>query len=244
MKRVSLATLAVLAFPLIALACSRRDDDLPPPIPVATAPAALPQQPRSPQPVSAPQGAAPPPGAGQPQGAAPPQGGAPGPAQPASTQIPASSPFQIPWFPLPSSLPTALPQIPGLPALPALPGLGVPPLPGAPPAAPPSTAPSPAAPAPTPASEPQGVAHVTVYGTKWCGACKSLQSDLTRRGVPYEAVDLEDPKAGNTPSGQRANEIPSNMRGSVPVTRVKQRSGKVVWVKGADGAGVESAYRA
>jgi glutaredoxin len=91
--------------------------------------------------------------------------------------------------------------------------------------------------------EPQGVAHVTVYGTKWCGACKKLQGDLASRGVPFEPVDLEDPKAGNTPSGQRANEIPADMRGSVPVTRVRQRNGQTVWVRGADADRVEKAYR-
>lgn len=245
-RRLSFATLAAFTLTSIAPACSRRDDDLPPPIPVAVvAPATAapthepPRAPRAPAAADAP--------------APGPQAAAPGPARPASTEVPASTPFQIPWFPVPSGLPvaipTSLPQIPGLPALPALPGLAGPaaPQPNAPQPQPNAPQPQPPAPqpnAPQPTVEPQGVARVTVYGTKWCGPCKRLQADLNSRGVPHEFVDVEDPKAGQTPAGQRANEIPSDMRGSVPVTRVRQRSGQTVWVRGADGARVEQAYRA
>ena len=248
--RLSLATLAVFTLPLLTPACGRDDEDRPPPIPnrVAAVASATDAQPREPPRQPRAKGAAPDPQAAAPgpQPAAPGPAG-PGPAAPGGTQVPASSPFQIPWFPLPSSLPisfpTAFPQVPGLPAIPGVPGY---PLPNAPaPNAPPPNAPPPNAPSPSPSSvEPQGVAQVTVYGTKWCGPCKRLQSDLASRGVPYQFVDVEDSKAGQTPAGQRANEIPADMRGSVPVTRVRQRSGQTVWVRGADGARVEQAYRA
>jgi hypothetical protein len=243
-KYLPLALVASHALSLCLLGCER-EDDLPPPIPVAAAPAATAPaaEPRGAQPTP-PVGEPPAPPPGQPQpaspGATPPGATPPGATPPASTGTPAMTPFQIPWFPLPTAFPSTLPQIPGLPALPALPGLGVPGVPTAPPAAPgkPGTPSAPAAPAP------QAVARVVVYGTKWCGPCKSLKADLTRRGVPYEWVDVEDPKAPGTPAGQRANEIPASMRGAVPVTRVTQRSGQVVWVRGADGARIEQAYRA
>lgn len=39
-------------------------------------------------------------------------------------------------------------------------------------------------------------AQVTVYSAKWCSACKALEAGLRERGIPFDAVDVdEDPGA-------------------------------------------------
>ncbi len=71
--------------------------------------------------------------------------------------------------------------------------------PGASSVLPPPGTPAPAAPpgagspAPAPAS---GTAVVTLYGTSWCGACKSARSYLRERRIPFADKDIErDPAA-------------------------------------------------
>jgi hypothetical protein len=88
-----------------------------------------------------------------------------------------------------------------------------------------------------PGAQPQGEARVVVYGANWCPACKKLKSDLGARRVPYTFVDVDDPKSPKS-------DIPANMRGGIPVTRVTQRNGKTVWVQGCDPGRIEQAYRA
>jgi glutaredoxin-related protein len=77
-----------------------------------------------------------------------------------------------------------------------------------------------------------------MYGANWCPACRSLKADLGKRKIPYSFVDVDDPK-----QQKAGGDIPANQRGGIPVTRVTQRNGQVVWVKGADGARIEQAYR-
>ncbi len=105
----------------------------------------------------------------------------------------------------------------------------------------PSVDPS-ASPAPG-SAEPQADARVIVYGTRWCPACKRLQQDLEARKVPFVFVDVEDARALATPAGVHVTEIPSNMRGGVPVTRVVQKSNNLVWVQGCDPDRIEKAHR-
>jgi glutaredoxin len=110
-----------------------------------------------------------------------------------------------------------LPQIPGLPSIPGLP----------------TSSPV----------EPDGKAHVVIYGTRTCPACAKLKNDLIGRKIPYDFVDLENPLELNAPLGQGSAEMPASMRNGIPVTRIQQRSGKLVWVQGAEAARVEKAYR-
>lgn len=76
---------------------------------------------------------------------------------------------------------------------------------------------------------------VTVFGSRWCPACRSLERSLKARGVPYAYVDLESARPGSTEG------MPAEMRNVVPVTKV-MHAGQITWVKGADAAGVERAY--
>jgi len=76
---------------------------------------------------------------------------------------------------------------------------------------------------------------VTVFGTPWCPACRSLERSLKERGVPYAYVDLESARPGSTEG------MPDEMRNVVPVTKVAN-AGQITWVKGADAARVERAY--
>lgn len=78
---------------------------------------------------------------------------------------------------------------------------------------------------------------VTVYGAKWCSACKSLESALTARKVAFEVVDVDE-----RPSAfARAREA-SGTGGSIPLTSIATPS-RVVWVVGADPDAVERAQR-
>ena len=61
---------------------------------------------------------------------------------------------------------------------------------------------------------------VIVYSTAWCGFCKKLKRWLDKRGVRYEAKDIEkDPKAG---AELQAKLKASGLQaGGVPVTDIK-----------------------
>ncbi|MEI8081321.1 MAG: glutaredoxin domain-containing protein, partial [Actinomycetes bacterium] len=40
--------------------------------------------------------------------------------------------------------------------------------------------------------------EVTVYSTTWCGSCKRLKTQLTREGISFTDVDIEqDPGAAD-----------------------------------------------
>jgi glutaredoxin len=200
---------------LLAPACSR-DDDLPPPIPLPAAPA--PESPLLRPSPHAPHTEPDPPKPWQivPSTTASTTASATPSASPDPTAVPSVTPYAIP-YPLPVPTLPALPQIPGLPAIP---GLG-------------SSAPV----------DPQGEAHVVIYGTRHCPACAKLKSDLGVRRVPYDFVDVEDPMQLNAPLGRVSADMPASMRNGIPVTRVTQRSGKTVWIQGCEPARIEKAYR-
>lgn len=61
---------------------------------------------------------------------------------------------------------------------------------------------------------------VIVYKTSWCGVCKKVESYLKKKGVPYQAKDIEkDPQAA---AELKAKAAESGVRtGSVPIIDVK-----------------------
>jgi hypothetical protein len=146
---------------------------------------------------------------------------------PVAIQVP-FTPYQIPIptvLPIPIPVPTALP-IPTFPF-------------------PTATTTTTAPPAPTPTVAPPAASNdrVIVFGTRWCGPCKTLQEDLRRRQVPFTFVDVEDPEAQKSPAGARAKEIPPDKQGRIPLTRVVLKNGAIDWVSGADGERIERGYR-
>jgi mycoredoxin len=45
-------------------------------------------------------------------------------------------------------------------------------------------------------TRPDGMHRVVMYSTPWCGYCKRLAAQMTRAGVPYTVIDIEqDPKS-------------------------------------------------
>ena len=34
------------------------------------------------------------------------------------------------------------------------------------------------------------VAVVTVFGARWCAACRSLETSLRKRSIPFQVVDI------------------------------------------------------
>jgi glutaredoxin len=89
---------------------------------------------------------------------------------------------------------------------------------------PPVEAPAAPAPArPAGAGAPAGPTPVvTIYGTSWCGACRSARQYLTSRGVPFADKDIErDPEAARELSEKAAKVgIPTDR---VPVIEVRGR---------------------
>jgi len=81
--------------------------------------------------------------------------------------------------------------------------------------------PEPAPPTPLPAAD-GGTPVVTIYGTSWCGACRSARQYLTQRRVPFADKDIErDPAAARELSEKAAKMgIPTDR---VPVIEVRGR---------------------
>lgn len=62
--------------------------------------------------------------------------------------------------------------------------------------------------------------NVVVYKTAWCGVCKQVEAYLKKKGVPYEAKDIE--KDRQAAAELQAKAQASNVRtGSVPVIDVR-----------------------
>jgi glutaredoxin len=82
-------------------------------------------------------------------------------------------------------------------------------------------APEQAPPTPLPAAD-SGTPVVTIYGTSWCGACRSARQYLTERRVPFADKDIErDPAAARELSEKAAKMgIPTDR---VPVIEVRGR---------------------
>lgn len=138
------------------------------------------------------------------------------PAAPPSVTAPAAPvrPAPGPAAPAPRRQVARPSPAPGLPTRPSLPGVTAP-------ASPPSTV----------------APRVVVYGATWCGACRSLEAQLRARGVPFTEVDVDRDGA----AFDRAIAASGRQR-AVPLTQVVRDLG-TTWVQGADGAGVERAYR-
>jgi glutaredoxin len=80
-------------------------------------------------------------------------------------------------------------------------------------------------------------APVTVFGAKWCGACRALESGLAARKIAYAVVDVDESPAA---FARARNE--SGSGGAIPLTSV-ETSQKKVWIVGADVDAVERAQR-
>lgn len=80
-------------------------------------------------------------------------------------------------------------------------------------------------------------APVTVYGAKWCSACKSLEKGLTERKIGFEVIDVDDNPAAFAKARSAAG-----AGGAIPLTGIV-RTSNTVWVVGADVDAVERAQR-
>lgn len=92
---------------------------------------------------------------------------------------------------------------------------------------------SPASPIPADASE---LARVTVYGATWCSACKSLEASLRSRGIPFEAIDIDENPGAFAIAKKAAG------ANAVPLSNIV-RGPAQTWIVGADAEAVERAYR-
>ncbi|MCC6899957.1 MAG: hypothetical protein IT377_13335 [Polyangiaceae bacterium] len=111
------------------------------------------------------------------------------------------------------------------------------------PAAPTADLPPPV-PAPRPSqSERREVSRVIVYGADWCRPCQDLKVSLRERGIPFVFIDMDDKTAMSSAEGRLITEMPANLRGAIPATRVVRPIGAVTWVSGNNAHGVEAAYR-
>lgn len=80
-------------------------------------------------------------------------------------------------------------------------------------------------------------APVTIYGAKWCSACKSLERGLTDRKISFEVVDVDD-----NPSAYAKAKSAANAANAIPLTSVVRPS-NTVWIVGADVDAVDRAQR-
>ena len=80
-------------------------------------------------------------------------------------------------------------------------------------------------------------APVTVYGARWCSACRSLERGLAERKIAFEVVDVD----ANPSAFSRAREA-ANASSAIPLTGIV-RSSNTVWVVGADVEAVDRAQR-
>lgn len=78
---------------------------------------------------------------------------------------------------------------------------------------------------------------VTVYGAKWCSACKSLERGLADRKIAFDLVDVDD-----NPSAFERAKSASGQGNAIPLTSITRTSG-TVWIVGADVDGVDRAQR-
>jgi glutaredoxin len=78
---------------------------------------------------------------------------------------------------------------------------------------------------------------VTVYGAKWCSACRALEQGLRDRRIAFEVVDVDD----NAAAYARARAA-SGAGNAIPLTGVV-RSSSTVWIVGADVDAVDRAQR-
>lgn len=82
---------------------------------------------------------------------------------------------------------------------------------------------------------PRGFARVTIYTANWCSFCKALEKSLGERGVPFDAIDVDQhpDEYGVAKRAAGAN--------GIPLTSVV-RMGDVRWIIGNQPDAVEKAY--
>jgi glutaredoxin len=94
-----------------------------------------------------------------------------------------------------------------------------------------------AAPPPPPEVSSLSSSPVTVYGAKWCSACRSLERGLTDRKIAFEVIDVDD-----NPAAFAKARAAANAGGAIPLTGIV-RTSNTVWVVGADVEAVDRAQR-
>jgi glutaredoxin len=77
---------------------------------------------------------------------------------------------------------------------------------------------------------------VTIYGATWCSACKSLESKLNDRRVPFDVIDVD----RNREAYDRARSA-SGMGSGIPLTNVMKGSSQ--WFQGDNADAIERAYK-
>jgi mycoredoxin len=80
-------------------------------------------------------------------------------------------------------------------------------------------------------------APVTIYGAKWCGACRLLERGLTERKIAFEVTDIDD-----NPSAFARARAAAGASTAIPLTSIV-RTANTVWVVGADVDAVDRAQR-
>ncbi len=80
-------------------------------------------------------------------------------------------------------------------------------------------------------------APITIYGAKWCSACRSLERGLTDRKIGFEVVDVDE-----NPAAFARARAAAGATSAIPLTGIVRSSG-TVWIVGADVDAVERALR-
>jgi glutaredoxin len=78
---------------------------------------------------------------------------------------------------------------------------------------------------------------VTVYGAKWCSACRALEKGLGERKIAFDVVDVD-----ASPAAFARARAASGQGSAIPLTSIA-RSTDTVWVVGADVDAVDRAQR-
>ena len=78
---------------------------------------------------------------------------------------------------------------------------------------------------------------ITIYGAKWCSACRTLEGGLKDRKIAFEVIDVDD-----NPSAFSRARAASGAASAIPLTSIV-RTSSTVWVVGADIDAVDRAQR-
>ena len=78
---------------------------------------------------------------------------------------------------------------------------------------------------------------VTIYGAKWCSACRSLERGLGDRKIAFEVIDVDE-----NPSAFAKARQASGTGGAIPLSSVTTSS-KTTWVLGADVEAIDRALK-
>jgi mycoredoxin len=78
---------------------------------------------------------------------------------------------------------------------------------------------------------------VTIYGAKWCSACRALERGLTDRKIAFEVIDVDD-----NPAAFAKARSASGQGSAIPLSSVVT-STKTTWIVGADVEAVDRALK-